>query len=102
MDCCCTKTLDYCSQDVCGDFDLDILAQVNGVYRMDVFFLNTKLTLSETFVIGEKIIFPIDKLNESYQFTAEVYDPNGTRVLIRKDNIDYDCFKFKTVMSIAV
>lgn len=100
--CCCTNVLDFCSQGVCGDIDFDILAQVAGVHKLVTYFQEVKITMEETFSVGDSIIFPLSALNESYQYTAEIYDPNGTRVLIRKDDIDYDCFKFKTVMNVSV
>jgi len=102
--CCCTNTLDFCNQNICQDseVDFDILAQETGVYKMITYFLGLQLIVSADISIGEKVIFPIDKLNESYEFTAEIYTPSGDRVVIRKNDIDYDCFKFKTIIGISL
>lgn len=100
--CCCTKVLDFCVQDVCGSMDFDIRAQTSGVYKLVTFFQGVQLTTSKSFLTNDKIIFPLSLFNESYQYTVEIYDPSGARVLIRKNNVDYDCFKFKTVLNVAV
>jgi hypothetical protein len=44
------------------------------------------------------MIFPIDELNENYEYTVELFDPNGDRIIIQKDEVNYDCFRFKTVI----
>lgn len=98
--CCCTNTLNFCDQDVCGSIDFDIKAQITGIHKLVTYFLNSKITIEASFGVDDEIIFPLDLLNEDYEYTAEVYDPTGARVLIRKDSIDYDCFKFKTVVNI--
>jgi hypothetical protein len=100
--CCCTNTLNFCEQDICGELNLDIKSQVAGMHKLITHFLGKKVTLSKEFDVDEEISFSLDGLNENYEYTAELYDPDGTKILIKKDNVDYDCFKFKTVINVAV
>jgi hypothetical protein len=100
--CCCINTLNYCDQNVCGSIDFDIEAQINGVHKLSTEFLGTKLVIEEIFTIGENLVFPIDKLNENFQYTVELFDPNGAKIIVRRDDIDYDCFKFKTAVLITL
>lgn len=96
--CCCTNTLKYCEQDVCSEIDFDIKAQVPGTHKLITHFLNIRLIIEAEFAVNEQVIFPLDGLNENYEYTVELYDPLGAKILIRKDSVDYDCFKFKTVL----
>ncbi len=100
--CCCTNTLNFCEQDVCGSIDFDIKAQVNGVHKLVTYFLATKITMSKTFAVDDEISFDLDGLNEGYEYTAELFDPEGTKILIRKSGVDYDCFKFRTTINVTI
>lgn len=101
MNCCCTNTLDFCRQGICGDgIDFDILAQVSGVHTLLIDFLGIQISVLASFEVGDKIIFPTNLLNENYQYTGNIFDPNGAKILIRKNDIDYDCFKFLTTISL--
>lgn len=99
MSCCCTNTLDFCKQPVCDSVDFDILAQVAGNHTMKTDYLGMEITVNASFDVGDKIIFPLTDLNEGYQFTAELFDPVGTKILISKEGVNYDCFKFQTVIN---
>ncbi len=99
--CCCIKTYNYCEQDVCGSIDLGIAAAMPGVYKITTFFLGTKIVLQQEFIQDENISFDIDMLNENYEYTFELRDPNGDKVTINRDDILYDCFKFKTVTTVT-
>jgi len=101
--CCCTSTLKYCDQNICGDgVDFNVQAQIPGVFQMVASFLNTQILIEQEFAQDEEIIFPIDKLNENYEYTVELFDPNGDRIIIQKDDINYDCFKFRTVIQMPL
>lgn len=102
MNCCCTNTLNFCTQNVCGEIDFDILAINSGVHTMVAEFLGVQVTISKEFLAGEKIIFPLSLLNESYEYTVNIFEPNGSQVVISKAGIEYDCFKFKTILNVAV
>lgn len=103
MSCCCTNTLDFCKQDICSSgIDFDILAQKTGIHKLVVDYLGITETISASITEGDHIIFPVDSLSETYQYTAEMYDPDGVKIIIRKDDIDYDCFKFTTSVNIAL
>lgn len=94
--CCCTKTLDFCDQDVCGELDLDIKAQLPGVHTLVVHFLNVQYSLQSDLQVDENIVFSLEGLNENYTYTATLFDPNGKQILIKKSGVEYDCFTFHT------
>lgn len=97
--CCCTNTLKYCDQNICGDgIDFNAQAQMPGVFTMIASFLSAQVVIEQEFTMDEQLIFPIDALNENYEYTVELFDPNGDRIIIQKDSVNYDCFKFKTVL----
>jgi hypothetical protein len=101
--CCCTNVLDFCSQDICeGEINFDIKAQVEGVHKLVVDYLAGQITVLADLDVDDNIIFPIDFLSENYQYTGEIFDPTGTKVIIRKNDVDYDCIKFKTVINVTV
>lgn len=99
MGCCCTNTLGLCDQNICGDgVEFETTASMPGVYKMVVQFLNMTFSIEAEFAQDDQLIFPIDQLNENFEFTVEVFDPNGDKVTITKDTVEYDCFKFRTVI----
>lgn len=98
--CCCLKTLDLCDTDICdGGLDLNVYAQSPGEHKFITYFAGMRIEVKESFNFGDRIIFPIGDLNENYQYIAEAYDPGGNRILIRKNSVQYNCFKFKTVLT---
>lgn len=101
MNCCCTKTLNFCTQNVCGEIDFDIVAIDPGVYVLVTEYLGVQITIAKTFAAGEQIVFPLSLLNENYEYTVNLFEPGGSQVVISKDSVDYDCFKFKTVINVA-
>jgi hypothetical protein len=100
--CCCTNTLNFCDQNICGDIDFDIKAQANGEHTLVTHFLGIQIVIKKSFLDTQEIIFPLEGLNESYEYTVELFDPTGAKIIIRKNAIDYDCFKFKTVLSKSI
>lgn len=100
--CCCTHTLKYCNQDICDEIDFDIKAQVDGTHKLITYFLGKKVTILKDFSIGDNLIFPLSGLNENYEYTVELFDPNNAKVLIRKDDTDYDCFNFSTTINMTI
>lgn len=101
MNCCCTNTLSFCTQNVCGEIDFDILANDPGVYTLIADYLGIQITITKEFSAGEQIIFPLNLLNESYEYTCSIFEPGGSQVVISKNSIEYNCFKFKTVINVA-
>ena len=99
--CCCTRILNLCDQDVCGNgIDFNITAQSDGEHTLHLTFLGViSFKIKKTFTTRDEIIFPVDQLSEDYQYTTELFDPNGDKILIAKNGIDYDCFRFKTVIN---
>lgn len=98
--CCCTNTLNLCDQDVCTGVDLGIAAQIPGAHQLKLFFLGMMITLEEEFVVGQQVVFPLGNVNENFEYIAELYDPIGNKILIRKSDVDYDCVRFRTMIAI--
>lgn len=103
-DCCCTKTLRLCKQNVCdgSTLDLGITVQVDGPHTLTLEFLGLEVNVGTVGVYGEPLAFPLSSLNESFTYRGRVYDPAGKQVVIEKDSIQYDCFEFQTVLRYAV
>lgn len=100
MGCCCTNTLGLCDQNVCGDgVEFEATAAMPGVYKMVVQFLNMSFAIEAEFAQDDVLIFPIDQLNENFEYTVEIFDPVGDKVTIAgSGEIEYDCFKFRTIL----
>lgn len=107
MPCCCLKTLNLCNVPVCGTLELDIIAidagSPNGAtYKLVLDFLNVQITLEQEQTEGQNVKFDVSALNENYQYTGKLFDPNGDLVTIDDSPNSYDCIKFKTIMNVAV
>lgn len=98
--CCCTTTLNFCPQNVCGEIDFDIVAIDSGEHILTTEFLGVQIVIKKTFTAGEKIIFPLDLLNENYEYSVNIFDPTGSQILISKNSVEYGCFKFRTIISV--
>lgn len=98
--CCCTNTLNLCDQNVCTGLDLGITAQIPGAHKLKIPVLGLMVTLEQEFIVGEQIVFQLDNVIEDLDYTCELYDPIGNRILIRKNGIEYDCFRFRTVIGV--
>lgn len=88
-----------CSFPFCNSVEFQTEAAMPGVYKLKVDFLGNTLVIEQEFGLGDQLIFPIDKLNENYEYTSEIIDPLGDKVTITESPYEYDCFKFRTVMS---
>lgn len=102
MSCCCTKTYNYCKQNVCGEIDFDVLAQISGTHTLKTEFLGKSITIEKDFIVEDNIVFPLDQLNENFEYTVELYDPEGAKIIIESEGVDYDCFKFRTMINETV
>lgn len=101
MSCCCLKILNLCNVPVCGVLEINQVTEsgASGLYTLLLDYLETTIALTGEQTEGEKIVFDIRRLNESYQYTGQIFDADGNKVSITSD--DYDCIKFRTIMQIA-
>lgn len=107
MACCCTETLNLCDTPVCGSLELPLAAGAGdsgggNEYRLVIDYLQTQITLKQEQTEGENITFDVSALNENFQYTGQVYDPNGTLVVFAVSGVNYDCVKFKTVLNVNI
>ena len=100
-DCCCIKTLRLCKASVCDDIDFGITAQVPGEHKLILDFLGIQIIITKDFAFDDEITFPASSLNESFTYSGKLYDPSGKQIIIRKDDVDYDCIEFTTNITIA-
>lgn len=105
MPCCCNRILNLCNIPVCGTLELrqEATAAESGaanIYTLVLDYLNTTVTLIAEQTEGENIVFDVSSLNENFQYTGQIYDSAGNQVSVTKDGIQYDCIKFKTIISI--
>ena len=102
MSCCCTNTLDLCKQNVCDSIDMGIGAAIPGTYKLVMYFLGMRISIEKEFIVGQQIIFPLEGLNEEFEFISELYDPIGDKLTKIIDGVEYNCFKFKTVINQSI
>lgn len=106
MPCCCVRTLNLCDAPVCGTLELKQAATagesgVANIYTLVLDYMETAITLVQAQEEGKNIKFNIGKLNENFQYTAQVFNLGGNPVSIVKDGISYDCIKFKTILKLS-
>ena len=100
--CCCTKILSLCKFSVCGDIDFGIQAVQGGTHTLELEFLGVTFTKEKHFEGDDDIIFPASGLNENYIYTGKLFDPDGKQIVIKKGDIEYDCFSFETSLAYAI
>jgi len=99
-DCCCSKTLKMCSVNICdGIIDLGVVAQTSGIFKLMLNFLGGKVTIEQEFDEDEEIIFNISSLNENFEYSGKLFEPDDDQVILNKDGVEYDCFKFSTYIN---
>lgn len=106
MPCCCLKILNLCDAPVCGELELPVIAVDFGspggtIYKLVLDFLNTQISLEQEQVEGQNVTFDISALNENFQYTGKLYDPNGDLVTIEDSPDSYDCIRFKTKVNVV-
>jgi hypothetical protein len=89
-----------------GNFiDIGIEAQESneGVFTMVFNFDGIEVSTSATIAKGDPIRFPFDSncMNESYTYTAQIYQADGTLLPLTYDEVTYDCIKFQTIIQIV-
>lgn len=94
---CCTNIYDLGCHSSCGNITLIVDSPVNGQVK-GVFTSNTSTkTLTTLVTIGSAIIFPLSELNENACYKVKLYF-NNELITFEHENIEYDCFEFKTVL----
>jgi hypothetical protein len=106
MPCCCLKTLHLCDVPVCGVLELNVVAiaaesPASTDYSLVLDVLGSRITIIQEQTEGENLRFDVSALNESYQYSGQVFDPSGEIVNIESGGESYDCIKFKTVLNVA-
>lgn len=106
MPCCCLKTLNLCRVPVCGILEINHAATapsgsgIANIYTLVLDFLDTTITILGEQIEGQNIKFDIRNLNENFEYTGSIYDAEGNKVSIDYGVDEYDCIKFKTIISI--
>ena len=104
--CCCLKTLDLCTVPICGRLELNVTAMDAGSpggtsYKLVLDFLSYQISVEQEQVEGQNVSFDVSMLNENYQYTGQLFDPNGDLVTIEDSPNSYDCIKFKTIQNVS-
>lgn len=98
MSCCCKKTYHFCKTvNACNPSQLSELFKdlPFGDYTLHLEFLNS-VTEIEIKVEDNGVVIPDVELNESYTYSCKLFDSEGARVNLTVDEVEYDCFTFKT------
>lgn len=104
MPCCCAKILDLCDVGICKDAILKtgINAAVDGDHVLILDFFGVDIMIVQTQVTGAEITFPIDGLNENYEFEGRIVNPAGDQISFIKNAVDYNCIKFRTRLQYTI
>lgn len=104
MPCCCVKTLNLCNVPVCGVLEIKQAATAESglanIYTLVLDYLETAVSIIAEQVANENIKFDVTSLNENFQYIGQIFDSGGNLVNITLNDIDYDCIKFKTIISL--
>lgn len=100
MSCCCNNKLNIGCISTCKILEFNSVAPIVGVYILECDFLGTVQVIeSDNLNPGDKIVFDISALNESFGFEdVKMFDPNSKRLNFTVNAVVYDCLKFKTVI----
>ena len=101
MNCCncCVKSLFlgcYSPCDMVLDFNdvVDLLDA--GQWTLFLSFGRQYQQYTETFNVGDQIIFDLSNMNEFFTYDGYVLKPDGTKYTIDINGESYDCFEFMT------
>lgn len=94
---CCTNTLDLGCINHCNQLSFgtaDIPGSYNGIFTSG----NITVTQQVTVLEGDPFIFDMTLLNEQMSYTLVIYNSDNEQVTLTIDEVEYDCFTFKTVL----
>ena len=91
---CCNNTYNLGCYDSCSNLSIGV-AEVSGTYKGIFTSGNNRITQTITVISGQPFVFDLRELNESATYSLSIYR-NGVLQEITIDDIEYDCFSFKT------
>lgn len=91
---CCNNTYNLGCYDSCSNLSIGI-TEVSGTYKGIFTSGNNRITQTITVISGQPFVFDLRKLNESATYSLSIYR-NGVQQEITIDDVQYDCFSFKT------
>lgn len=73
-----------------------------GVFALHLNFNGIEVIVSQDVAAGDEIVFPLSSscINESYTYTAQIYDKDGNIVPLIYGETTYDCIKFQTIIQV--
>jgi hypothetical protein len=75
---------------------LPIAAPQDGLYEMELDFLDGTIRKSAMLSSGDPLTFETLDLDETYTFVGRAIGPDGAALTFTKDGTVYDCFEFTT------
>jgi hypothetical protein len=95
MPCCCIQIYDFCKVNSCDEEGIvlaGLFAEQEGVYKLELVFLDTSYLISKEFFAGDELKFSTVFLNDYHQYKAQLFAPDGSLVSYQ----DSDCISFTT------
>lgn len=106
MPCCCNKIYDLCKVSVCGGIiETGLTAEDpggEGVYILVTEFLGIAFNITAEIEAGDPINFPTTGLNENYTYNGYILKPDGEKLTLTYDAVEYDCLSFKTQLKYSL
>jgi hypothetical protein len=94
---CCTKTYNLGCFNHCGSISFGE-AESTETLTAILSFANNHQSLSIDISDGDPYLIPLSSLNEDAFYTFKLYDDSGSVHTVTIDDIEYDCFEFKTMV----
>lgn len=92
---CCQNPI--CLENVCAagfTLDTNFLAPEAGAYRLEALFLSRLVSFSLNADLGQRLVFSLFGLNESFSYDFKLFGPSG-QILLGVSGID--CIRVKTI-----
>jgi hypothetical protein len=106
---CCENIKDLGCGNTCKTIITGLLTSVAGIYKVNYDYLGVQheITIKDTngdpknFTIGEPIDFQANIFNENNINIFYITDPNGLKITLNDSGTIYDCFRYRTLLTIA-
>lgn len=100
MPCCCLKIYTIgCVYGCSPMLHIGVEAPTTGIYTLRYDYLGLSYTTQINFAEDEEIIFELIDMAFT-DYICEVIKPDGTKLTLNADSVDYDCFRFTVVPEI--
>jgi hypothetical protein len=96
---CCEAFVEVGCFEPCSALVLATNAPTSGTYKLKVSYMGNAIEISAAQVSGQPLTFPLEGLNEHYNFKGKVYNAAGDAVVLEGSTT---CLAFATTPTIQI